>query len=913
MKLKEINNPIQPEAQDTSIAQNQLLKIGNHAIQLHNIISDSQETDPWVSKKINLASEYVKKVHDHMLEYTDKEKDITEYRNVVIPRDEKHYRELMKHLQDIEWDPETRRDPKLMAEIRRRRLELRTWAEKNIKREVAPPGREKQVKALKGKVDNPYAVAWASYNKNKKNEDAGTSSLKETARMAIELIELLKNGGSIDESVQNILNQAADNLHGVYNYESYTKTNPYREELDSNTLNKHAGVIQKGIDEILARETAIDDINTKPGMLGILNKKVNEIEKEMAKEVKENMTYEDMLQNKLDSAVKEYDTPEKKAERDALMQKYLGKGGTIEKVPAGQKAYKGKQLKPAFKKEPAIKEDAQMDELKRWYRNYSKYSNLNGDKLPFGLYMQLAQTGVPTDGMAADEASKAIQDAGLEPDKEQNALGGGPIDSTDVDFDKADAPTTNAMKQELIDIMGVDAIGEEEITKAMKMLGVQTGMESVQENVPFGSGMNLLQRAVFNKWISADEWFHLKDEWHNAADEIEQRYSDWPDGQGFGSSDHNFAIKELMGLAGYEFDEQDRSGSFIVTKMPEKLEKKGIKNVRMRKEPVATEDVGGQALAKNLSDHFQVSADSLDPEDQSSQEHEEYEYIADEFKKGLQAGMDAVNDSEFEFSWNPFDVGRDGKGKLSDYMADLLKKYGFSAGMSKHHVGAEAYLVKDGKPVTKPEKGFSESVQEDANEGGMPASIIKHKQKLAKMTDKELADRFKDKDEKTLRQMAWRHGHGHMSSHYWDRAQKGKTNETKLKEDTDEYNPARLLGAAQASLMHGLEMAEYIGKKDYEGAEQVATVVRQNWPSLIDKIQNAYKNENQEGDGIQPVDLKRLGQSEPKIYVHKDGKTIMIPKSKHNEYLAKGWKQSALKTETSYESKLAGMLNQRLK
>jgi len=34
--------------------------------------------------------------------------------------------------------------------------------------EEAPPGREKQVKALKGKVDNPYAVAWASYNKSKK-------------------------------------------------------------------------------------------------------------------------------------------------------------------------------------------------------------------------------------------------------------------------------------------------------------------------------------------------------------------------------------------------------------------------------------------------------------------------------------------------------------------------------------------------------------------------------------------------------------------------------------------------------------------------------------------------------------------------------------------------------------------------
>jgi hypothetical protein len=37
----------------------------------------------------------------------------------------------------------------------------------NRANEKAPPGREKQVKALKGKVDNPYAVAWASYNKGK--------------------------------------------------------------------------------------------------------------------------------------------------------------------------------------------------------------------------------------------------------------------------------------------------------------------------------------------------------------------------------------------------------------------------------------------------------------------------------------------------------------------------------------------------------------------------------------------------------------------------------------------------------------------------------------------------------------------------------------------------------------------------
>jgi len=43
----------------------------------------------------------------------------------------------------------------------------------NRANEKAPPGREKQVKALKGKVDNPYAVAWASYNKRKNEEAAG--------------------------------------------------------------------------------------------------------------------------------------------------------------------------------------------------------------------------------------------------------------------------------------------------------------------------------------------------------------------------------------------------------------------------------------------------------------------------------------------------------------------------------------------------------------------------------------------------------------------------------------------------------------------------------------------------------------------------------------------------------------------
>lgn len=43
---------------------------------------------------------------------------------------------------------------------------MRTWEKAFL--EVSPPGREPQVRALKGKVGNPYAVAWASYNAGKR-------------------------------------------------------------------------------------------------------------------------------------------------------------------------------------------------------------------------------------------------------------------------------------------------------------------------------------------------------------------------------------------------------------------------------------------------------------------------------------------------------------------------------------------------------------------------------------------------------------------------------------------------------------------------------------------------------------------------------------------------------------------------
>ena len=57
------------------------------------------------------------------------------------------------------------------------------------------------------------------------------------------------------------------------------------------------------------------------------------------------------------------------------------------------------------------------------------------------------------------------------------------------------------------------------------------------------------------------------------------------------------------------------------------------------------------------------------------------------------------------------------------------------------------------------------------------------------------------------------------------------------------------------------------------------------------------------GDGGQPADLKRMGKADAKVYVHKDGKTILVPASKKDEYMAKGYKLSALRAEDDNSSR----------
>ena len=265
MKFEELSNMMQkpepkPDTYEAGMAQNQLLKIGSHAIRIHNMIDDGQEMESWVAKKIDLASNYVKSVHGYTAGSragTYDDDGMSEGTDTAVTDKE------IKMAKGIAFD--------------KRNKDNMSKATSTI---------EKVRKGLSQQPDVADALKTA-------NEDAGEghmskSQLYATAKMAIELIDMIKKGDDLEGWVQTKLNLAADYLQAVYHYEDYQKLNPYREDLDGQLMQKHAGVIQKNLDEILARETKTADVDTKPGMMRILKKRVNEVEKEIAKENRKN-------------------------------------------------------------------------------------------------------------------------------------------------------------------------------------------------------------------------------------------------------------------------------------------------------------------------------------------------------------------------------------------------------------------------------------------------------------------------------------------------------------------------------------------------------------------------------------------------------------------------------------------------
>jgi predicted transcriptional regulator len=194
MRITEINAPVLPDTYEASMFLKQAIRAGKYAIKIHNLLTNDQEMEAWVAKKIDLASSYVSSVA--------------------------HYLEGQEYMED----------------------------------------------AGEGHMSK--------------------SQLYATAKYAVQITSMVQPGDDIEGWVQTKMNRAVDMLDAVYHYEDYQRLNPYREAL-GDLHQRHAGIVQKNIDQILATETEIDDIETIPGMLNIMKRRVQEVEKKLSKEMRE--------------------------------------------------------------------------------------------------------------------------------------------------------------------------------------------------------------------------------------------------------------------------------------------------------------------------------------------------------------------------------------------------------------------------------------------------------------------------------------------------------------------------------------------------------------------------------------------------------------------------------------------------
>ena len=88
-------------------------------------------------------------------------------------------------------------------------------------------------------------------------------------------------------------------------------------------------------------------------------------------------------------------------------------------------------------------------------------------------------------------------------------------------------------------------------------------------------------------------------------------------------------------------------------------------------------------------------------------------------------------------------------------------------------VGGEA-VTAEPEILKLTERQLRRAIRRMLGEAGMPKTVAQHRQDLANMSGEELRKRHGHKSEEELRKMAWRHGYGRMSSHYFDRINRGK-------------------------------------------------------------------------------------------------------------------------------------------
>ena len=374
MKFKEFKHqPVKPDTYEASMALNQLMRIGKHAIKLHNMIDDAAEMESWVAKKIDLAGDYVKKVYNY-----------TEGENAGL-YDDGGMTESREQIGDYAREIKTGRIVRIVDYTDDDEgIYTISYGDGKGENDVTA----KDLKFLDQTGGDQEEIG-------KFDEDAGEghmskSTLYHTAKYAIALMQMIKKGDDLEGWVQSKLNKAADYLQGVYNYEEYQKLNPYREELDASLMQKHAQVVQKNIDEILSKETKLDDIDTKPGMMRILAKRVNEVEKEIAKETRKKTDESGILYR---AGVKKYGKAGMKA-----IQSAAGKGASHQDI--------GKI------KDKHLKDDEDLEEgLKDWAKKTAMAGVIVAGLAGVGSIQDAIDRSVPA-VQAMETALELAQDQG---------------------------------------------------------------------------------------------------------------------------------------------------------------------------------------------------------------------------------------------------------------------------------------------------------------------------------------------------------------------------------------------------------------------------------------------------------------------------------------------------------------------
>jgi hypothetical protein len=125
-------------------------------------------------------------------------------------------------------------------------------------------------------------------------------------------------------------------------------------------------------------------------------------------------------------------------------------------------------------------------------------------------------------------------------------------------------------------------------------------------------------------------------------------------------------------------------------------------------ESAVQEDAGEEQASQKLAQHFQEIANEYKASGDTSDEYEEMQDIATAFRtKGIQAGIDEINDSRFEFSSDPFGRQEYELEPADKDVVDLLRQAGYTHKIVKdpnatfHTFNRKVVLQKIGKEVSE--------------------------------------------------------------------------------------------------------------------------------------------------------------------------------------------------------------------